>query len=174
MTAVSSCQHAWIQEVRNSYTMDANATTLLHALVVRSLQEEGYKLDIGRIKFHDGLWIGDNVVLKTMHIGELHTSTMGIHATYITLKKMFLSGKEVHVEEFVKQCAVCQWAKHEHAHPADTLHPLPVPACVWGKVTMDFIKGISRSNGADIIFMVVGRLSKYAYFIPLHHRFTAP
>lgn len=110
MTVVSSCQHACIQEVRNSYTMDAKATTQLQTLVVRSLEEEGYKL--GRIKFHSGLWIGDNVVLKTMRIDELHASTVGIRATYIPLKKMFLSGKEIHVEEFVKQCVVCQWEVH--------------------------------------------------------------
>lgn len=124
MTVVSSCQHACIQEVRNSYTMDAKATTQLQTLVVRSLEEEGYKL--GRIKFHSGLWIGDNVVLKTMRIDELHASTVGIRATYIPLKKMFLSGKEIHVEEFVKQCVVSMGSARCVDGPSTSMHTQPI------------------------------------------------
>lgn len=37
---------------------------------------------------------------------------------------------------------------------------------------MDFVKGLLKSGGKDIIWVIVDRLSKYAYFIALSHPMT--
>jgi hypothetical protein len=79
----------------------------------------------------------------------------------------------ISVENCVKQCLICQQAKHTHQKPAGLLQPLPPPAAPWQEITMDFIEGLPLSDGADSILVVVDRLTKNAHFLPLKHPYTA-
>ena len=38
---------------------------------------------------------------------------------------------------------------------------------------MDFIEGLSKSEGCDVIMVVVDRLTKYAHLLPLKHPYIA-
>jgi hypothetical protein len=82
-------------------------------------------------------------------------------------------GLKLDVEQFVKQCSICQQAKHSHNHPSGLLQPLPIPHGAWQEWTMDFVEGLPASEGYNSILVVVDRYTKYAHFIPLKHPFTA-
>jgi hypothetical protein len=39
----------------------------------------------------------------------------------------------------------------------------------WTHVSMDFVEGLPKSQGKDVIMVVVDRFTKYAHFLPLSH-----
>lgn len=128
---------------------------------------------------HKGIiWIGANVGLQTKLIAAMHDSAIGGHsgqqATYQRLKKLFSwTGQKQAVKEYVQQCLTCQQAKHELCKTPGLLQPLPLPKGPWQDVTMDFITGLPKSEGYEVIMVVVDRYTKFAHFIPLKHPFTA-
>jgi len=177
LQAVSLVKTDWVQEVSNSYTTDARAQQLLQQLAVTSPDPAGYSLDNGLIRHHNKLWIGNNSALKTKLIASFHSTAIGGHsgtaATYQRLKNHFSwKGMKQAVESYIKQCDVCQHAKHSNTHPAGLLQPLPLPQGVWMDLSMDFIDGLPRSQGYSVIFVVVDRLTKYAHFMAVKHPYT--
>nr|GEZ40172.1 hypothetical protein [Tanacetum cinerariifolium] len=52
------------------------------------------------------------------------------------------------------------------------LQPPPIPTSIYTNISMDFIKGLPKSQVKDVILVVVERLSKYAHFMALSHPFT--
>lgn len=178
LQSISELQPKWLHEVMNSYVTHKQAQDLLSQLAVHSPNEQGFSLHKGIIRQGQQIWIGNNSGLRTKLIAACHSSAAGGHsgvqATYHRLKRMFdWKGIKGDVETFVKQCAVFQQAKHETAHPAGLLQPLPIPAGPWQDISMDFEEGLPKSHGYNSILVIVDRFTKYAHFIPLKHPFTA-
>jgi hypothetical protein len=108
----------------------------------------------------------------------MHDSAVGVHsdiqATYQCTKKLYYwPGLKLADELFVKQCSVCQHAKHNNLKAAGLLQPLPPPKGAWQDITMDFIDGLPVSDRASVILVIVDCLMKYAHFLPLKHPYTA-
>ncbi|WVZ82924.1 hypothetical protein U9M48_030129 [Paspalum notatum var. saurae] len=77
------------------------------------------------------------------------------------------------IQEWVRNCLVCQRSKTEHLSAAGLLLPLPVPSAVWADISMDFVEGLPKVGGKSVILTVVDRFSKYAHFIALSHPYSA-
>jgi hypothetical protein len=164
--------------VINSCAIDQAAHTLLAQLAIASPNERGYSLHQGIIRVGSQIWIGDNSALRTRLIAAFHATPIRGHsrvqATNIRVKWLFYwKGLKGDVENFVKQCSICYQAKYDRVHPAGLLQPLPIPKGAWQDITMDYIEGLPKSEGANCILVVVDRFSKYAHFIALSHPFTA-
>lgn len=77
------------------------------------------------------------------------------------------------ITKFIKECLICQQAKHDHSRPAGLLQPLPIPNQIWEDIAMDFITGLPSSHGYSVIMVVIDRLSKYGHFAPLRSDFSS-
>jgi hypothetical protein len=87
--------------------------------------------------------------------------------------EFFIPGTHAIIQTFVCIYAICRRHKSENLHLAGLLQPLEVPSTVWADIAMDFVEGFPKVSGKSIILTVVDRFSKYAYFIPLGHPYTA-
>jgi hypothetical protein len=121
--------------------------------------------------------IGIATDLRTKIFASFHASIFGGHSgqrvTLHRIKQIFywpLMKKDI--MEMVAQCPVCQLSKTEHVQYPGLLNPLQIPTAKWSDINMDFVEGLPKSRGKDVILVVVDRLTKYAHFIPLSHPFT--
>jgi hypothetical protein len=53
------------------------------------------------------------------------------------------------------------------------LQPLNIPSQCWEEVLMDFITGLTKLEGNNVIMVGVDRLTKYAHFCSFSHPFSA-
>jgi hypothetical protein len=164
--------------VLNSYVVDPSAQQLLQELVVSSPNIDGYSLQDGLITFKGKLWVGYNSATETKIIQALHSSPigghLGIQATVKKVHKLFRwPGIRSSIESFIKQCQVCQQAKHENYKYPGLLSPIPVPQGAWQDISLDFIEGLPLAGVYSVILVVVDRFTKYAYFYPFKHLYTA-
>lgn len=98
----------------------------------------------------------------------------GVEATLKRLLTLFYwKHMRTDVKQFIQRCDVCQKVKSDLAAYPGLLQPLPIHDVVWSQINMDFIDGLPKSNGYEVILVVVDRLSKYGHFIPLKHPYTA-
>ena len=70
----------------------------------------------------------------------------------------------------MSKCLTCQQVKAEHQVPSGLLNPLPIPQWKWDNITMDFVSGFPLTlRKHDAVWLIVDRLTKYAYFLPVRH-----
>ena len=53
------------------------------------------------------------------------------------------------------------------------LQPLDILGQAWAVISMDFIEGLPKSEGKNVILVVVDKLTKFAHFLSLSHPFNA-
>ncbi|GJW46800.1 putative reverse transcriptase domain-containing protein [Tanacetum coccineum] len=71
------------------------------------------------------------------------------------------------IVEYVGKCLTCSRVKAECQKPSGLLVQPKIPMWKWERITMDFVTKLPRtSDGHDIIWVIVDRLTKSAHFIP--------
>ncbi|XP_024021742.1 uncharacterized protein LOC112091712 [Morus notabilis] len=116
--------------------------------------------------------------IKKTILHEAHKSRFAIHPgstkMYQDLKRQYWwRGMKKDVHQYVSECATCLRVKAEYRKPTRELQPLPIPGWKWEHITMDFLIGLLRiGHRLDTIWVVVGRLTKSAHFIPFHATYS--
>ncbi|GJV68545.1 putative reverse transcriptase domain-containing protein [Tanacetum coccineum] len=92
----------------------------------------------------------------------------GMDKAFKDLKKLYWwpNMKEI-IAEYVGKCLTCSRVKEECQKPSGLLVQPEIRMWKWEKITMDFVTKLPKtSNGHDTIWVIVGRLTKFAHFIP--------
>lgn len=71
------------------------------------------------------------------------------------------------VRHFIRQCSTFQASKCEPVTSPCLLKSLPISEEIWVDISMDFILRLSKSEGKDVSFVVVDRLSISAHITRL-------
>ncbi|KAL0549151.1 hypothetical protein IC582_013632 [Cucumis melo] len=139
--------------------------------------EGKYKWENGRLLYKDRVVLSNSSSLIPSLLHTFHDSILGGHSGFLRTYKwmsgeLHWMGMKADIKRYVEQCEICQ-TKYEATKPAGVLQPIPIPDRVLEDWTMDFIEGLPKAGGVNVIMVVVDRLSKYAYFITLKHPFSA-
>jgi hypothetical protein len=126
------------------------------------------------------LWFGDRLVvpknpeLRKKILDEAHLSKFSMHPgsnkMYHDLRFLYWWTKmKREIATYISECDTCQRIKASHLKAVGNLQPLPIPSWKWEDICMDFILGLpNTSRHHDSIWVIVDRLTKTAYFLPVH------
>nr|GEU71996.1 putative reverse transcriptase domain-containing protein [Tanacetum cinerariifolium] len=111
--------------------------------------------------------------LKIHDYVRIHKSKYSIHPgsnkMYQDLKKLYWwPNMKTDIATYVSKCLTCAKVKAEHQRPLGLLVQPAIPEWKWDNITMDFITKLPRSSqGFDTIWVIMDRLIKSAYFLPI-------
>ncbi|GJY83939.1 putative reverse transcriptase domain-containing protein [Tanacetum coccineum] len=111
--------------------------------------------------------------LRSVIMHESHKSKYSIHPgsekMYQDMKKLYWwPNMKADIATYVSKCLTCAKVKAEHQRPSRLLVQPAIPKWKWDNITMDFITKLSKSSqGFDTIWVIVDRLTKSVYFLPI-------
>nr|GEV36532.1 putative reverse transcriptase domain-containing protein [Tanacetum cinerariifolium] len=148
--------------------------------IIKDLERMDIELCIWSTKVDDDgvMWFGDRLcvpsypTLREAVLSEAHNSPFS--KMYGDLKQHFWwNGMKQDIATYVGRCLICQQVKIEHQCTSGLLQPLDIPVWKWDEISMDFVTGLPRTQKKnDAIWVVVDRLTKSSYFLPIRKDFS--
>ncbi|GJV78504.1 retrotransposon protein, putative, ty3-gypsy subclass [Tanacetum coccineum] len=124
------------------------------------------------------LCVPDDSPLREAVLTEAHSSPFSIHPgstkMYKDLKQNFWWNDMKHdVARFVAKCLTCQQVKIKHQRTSGLLQPLDILTRKWEKISMNFVTRLPHTfKKNNAIWVVVDRLTKSAYFLPIQQGYS--
>ncbi|GJV84956.1 putative reverse transcriptase domain-containing protein [Tanacetum coccineum] len=122
---------------------------------------------------NDRSWLPCYGDLRTVIMHESHKSKYFIHPgsdkMYQDIKKLYWwPNMKADIVTYVSKCLTCARVKVEHQRPSGLLVQPEIPQWKWDNITMDFVTKLPKSSqGYDIIWVIINRLTKSAIFMPM-------
>ena len=109
---------------------------------------------------------------KARVLNHVHNSPFASYSGYLkslhrAKHNWHWQGMKSNLKRHIKESEVCQKVKSETTALARLLQPLSIPSKPWEEVSMDFVVRLPKSQGYDVIMVVMDRLTKYVHFVPL-------
>ena len=133
----------------------------------------------GLLSLHRMVWVPYHGDVRQVLMEEAHKSRFSIHPGATKMYKdlrldYWWPCMRRDVAWYVERCLTCTKVKAEHQRPHGKMQPLDIPMWKWEYITLDFITKLPRSAWeVDSIWVIVDRLTKSAYFIPIQESISA-
>ncbi|GKB93691.1 putative reverse transcriptase domain-containing protein [Tanacetum coccineum] len=136
--------------------------------------DEMIKLRSDRALYYlDRIWVPLKGDVRTLIMDESHKSKNFVHPgadkMYCDLRdRYWWPGMKKDVEVYVSKCLTCLKVKAEHQRPSGLLQQPEIPKWKWEGIAMDFVTKFPKtSSGHDTIWVIMDRLTKSTYFLPI-------
>ncbi|KFK23991.1 hypothetical protein AALP_AAs48021U000700 [Arabis alpina] len=161
-----------LSEIESEVDKDEELSKLKLSVRDSPAKHPDYSVVQGRLLRKGRMVLPQNSKLISLILKEFHDGKMGGHGGVVKTQKgisaVFYWDKMMsEIKSYVAACQVCQRHKYSTLTPAGLLQPLPIPKQVWE----DFVEGLPKSEGFNVVMVVVERLTKYAHFIKMSHPF---
>ncbi|KAL0544414.1 hypothetical protein IC582_019529 [Cucumis melo] len=178
LKAMSTVGTVDMETVTKEVAKDEELQLIAQQLQTDPSLEGKYSLLNGKLMYKGRVVLSKSSSLIPSLLHTFHDSIFGGHSGFLrTYKRMsgelFWKGMKTDIKKYVEQCEICQRNKSEATKPAGVLQPLPIPDRILEDWAMDFIEGLPKARGMNVIMVVVDRLSKYAYFVTMKRPFSA-
>ncbi|GKD01412.1 putative reverse transcriptase domain-containing protein, partial [Tanacetum coccineum] len=131
----------------------------------------------GVLYYLDRIWVPLKGDVRTLIMDKAHKSKYSVHPRadkmYYDLRdRYWWPGMKKDIAVYVSKCLTCLKVKAEHQRPSGLLQQPEIPEWKWERIAMDFVtKLLGTSSGHDTIWVIVDRLTKSAYFLPMREDF---
>nr|GEX14990.1 reverse transcriptase domain-containing protein [Tanacetum cinerariifolium] len=123
--------------------------------------------------FNNKSWLPCYGDLRALIMHKSHKSKYSVHPgfdkMYQDLKQLYWwPNMKADIATYVSKCLTCLRVKVEHQNPSGLLVQPEIPQWKWYSITMDFVTKLPKtSSGYDTIWVIVDRLTKSVYFLPM-------
>ncbi|GJT14709.1 putative reverse transcriptase domain-containing protein [Tanacetum coccineum] len=127
----------------------------------------------GAVYYLDRIWVPLKGGMRTLIMDEAHKSKYFVHPgadkMCYDLRDMYWWPRmKKDIAVYINKCLTCLKVKAEHQRPSGLLQQPEIFEWKWERIAMDFVTKLPRtSSGHDAIWVIVDRLTKSVYFLPM-------
>ncbi|GJS97130.1 putative reverse transcriptase domain-containing protein [Tanacetum coccineum] len=147
------------------------------AVLQKGLDEMIEQRSNGTLYYLDRIWVPLKGEVRTLIMDEAHKSKYSVHPGVVKMyydlrDRYWWPGMKKDIAEYVSKCLTCLKVKAEHQRPSGLLQQPEILVWKWEGIAMDFVTKLPRTSSVDdIICVIMDRLTKYAYFLPMRENY---
>ena len=151
-------QDLYLNEIAEERASDASQKTT--SITDSEIEENGLA---------EKLFISEDkrlAIIKEVH-NQPAVGHSGIRRTTQMLQRFFQWPKmRCDVDQYIRNCHVCRRSKSPRNGYHGPFQPIAAESKPWQDISLDFVVGLSESEGCNAILMIMDRFSKMHHYIP--------
>ena len=148
-----------LKEIKRNMTREKEVVQALKKGDGLTWEEDGVVYMEGRVYIPNNRKIKEEILKENHNLADVGHSRQ--HRMLKLMKRTYLwPGLKEDIKKYVQGCLKCQQNKVQHQRKTGKLHPLEIPKGPWQEISIDIIGPLPKSNGMDIIVVIVDQFMK--------------